>query len=73
MSKVWCPGCDQGWVVPVEVRKTKERLFVCEECESTWLSEDGISREPAENFVNHMRAEGLHGLWTELEELTVDS
>ena len=42
MKKHWCPICDQGWVFPVKILKSGLFIFVCEESEETWLSEEDI-------------------------------
>lgn len=43
LRKHWCPNCNQGWVVPVRIRKTGTIIFVCDESEETWLSEEDIA------------------------------
>lgn len=69
MSKrIWCPGCSQGWVVPVKVPALNRDIFVCEECDTTWFSRAGIGTEKPVNFVTFMRENGLKGLWTEVVE-----
>jgi hypothetical protein len=42
MRKHWCPNCNQGWVVPVRIRSTGKIIFVCDESEETWLTEEDI-------------------------------
>lgn len=72
MKKIWCPGCDQGWVVPVRIKATGQLLYICEECETTWFSEDGVGRDTPANFTNYMESIGLKGLWSELDELPTE-
>ena len=69
-TKVACPGCGQGWVVPVRVRATGALIFVCEECETTWLQERAIGKDKPTNFMDYMQSEGLNGLWTEVERMS---
>lgn len=69
-KKVVCPGCGQGWAVPVRVKSTGICLFVCDECESTWFREEDIGRARATHFMDYMESEGLKGLWSEIERLT---
>ena len=61
-----CPGCNEGWVLTFEIPERRSLIFVCEECETTWLSKEGIGIEHPTNFVNYMRSLGLRGEWTEL-------
>lgn len=68
-DRVCCPGCGQGWVVHVRVPRLNRELFVCEECESTWLTRENIGVNQALDFVEFMRSNGLKGLWTELERV----
>jgi len=68
-KKVACPGCGQGWVVPVRVKSTGVHLFVCEECETTWFREEEIGSARPTNFMDYMESQGMKGLWTELERL----
>jgi transcription elongation factor Elf1 len=65
-----CPGCGQGCVVPVRVKSTGVRLFVCEECESTWFREEDIESARPMNFMDYMESQGGTGLWSELERLS---
>lgn len=46
LKKHWCPNCDQGWVVPVRIKSTGQIVYVCEESEETWLSEEDIMPSP---------------------------
>ena len=68
-EKTVCPGCGQGWVVPVRVKSTGVCLLVCEECETTWFREEDIGSARPMNFIDYMESQGLNGLWTELERL----
>lgn len=68
-DKICCPGCGQGWVVHVRIPQLNKELFVCEECETTWLRREDIGVLQPFNFVNMMRENGLKGLWTEVERV----
>lgn len=67
--RVVCPGCGQGWVVPVRVRSSGVHLAVCEECETTWFLGEDIGSARPMNFLDYMESNGLKGLWTEVERL----
>lgn len=71
-KRITCPGCGQGWVVPLKVIANSEVLFVCEECETTWLRQDDIENETVAptNFRSYMRSHGLEGVWSEVERLS---
>jgi hypothetical protein len=73
MRKIWCPGCDQGWVVCVRIIGTNTTLLVCEECETTWTSQEGVGRDKPSNFVDYMRSRGFRGVWSEVEGCTDES
>ena len=68
-EKTACPACGQGWVRHVRVSSLKCEVFVCEECETTWLHRIDIGKHNPLNFVGFMRSRGLKGLWTEVEEM----
>jgi len=69
-KKIACPGCGQGWVRHVRVRVLKRDLYVCEECETTWLSEQGIGVSTPTNFMSFMEEHGLKDTWNEVEQLS---
>jgi len=66
-TKTWCPRCNQGWIVSAKIKKTKEQLFVCEECDATWLSLNNIGKEKWLDFGSFMESKQLPALWTELD------
>lgn len=65
----WCPACGQGWVVRVRLRKNGVEFLVCDECDSTWLSNDEVGTSNVLNLAVRVRQYGLTGLWTEFEQL----
>lgn len=67
--KKCCPGCGQGWVIHAYVPSLNREVFICEECETTWMKYDDIGVQPPLNFVNFMREHGLKGLWTEIVQV----
>lgn len=72
MKRHVCPGCGQVWVLPVRIKRSGTLLFLCNECDSAWLSEASIGRDGAVNFVAHMESVGMRGSWSEVELLHVD-
>lgn len=63
---MWCPRCEQGEVVAANINKTKDTVFVCEECEATWLNKVDIGREQFVDFGTYMKSIGLEPLWSEI-------
>ena len=66
-----CPFCSQGQVEPMIVRATRERIQICEECDSVWPKGAEVGTSGATNLGSYMESRGLRPLWTELvmEEL----
>ena len=64
--KLWCPVCDQGWVVEATIRRDGDRIWVCEECEVLWIGPT-VSRYPDDTFSSLMEERGYKPLWDELE------
>lgn len=61
-----CPRCEQGEVVVANIIKTKDTVYVCEECEATWFSEEDIGKEEFVDFGTYMESIGLEPLWKEI-------
>lgn len=61
-----CPECEQGEVTKVQVRATHEILYVCQECESLWLTAEVMATEPFNCFTSYMEELGLPPLWSSL-------
>lgn len=61
-----CPRCEQGDVVKAELKKSRQEIFVCTECEATWFSINDIGVLPFIDFGTHMESRGLSPLWNEL-------
>lgn len=62
-----CLRCRQGDVVKAEVKKTRQEIFVCTECEATWFSINDIGILPFIDFGTYMESSGLSPLWNELK------
>lgn len=62
-----CPRCEQDNLLEVRVRKTGTRLYVCPECEATWLWEKSIAQGAFLDFGTYMEGLGLPPLWDELD------
>ncbi|NMY71340.1 hypothetical protein [Pseudomonas sp. WS 5414] len=65
-EKMLCPECEQGEVTKVQVRATQEILYVCQECESLWLTAEVMATEPFNCFTSYMEELGLPPRWSSL-------
>lgn len=66
---MWCPRCDQGFIVRAKVVKTGALLFGCQECEATWFNQEDIGRHGFLDFGTYMMQQGLSPLWDEISVL----
>ncbi|NBI30726.1 3'-5' exonuclease [Chengkuizengella marina] len=49
-GKVVCPRCNgNGLIYKAFIEKLKINLFICDECEATWLNESNINNK---NFID---------------------
>jgi ribosomal protein L37AE/L43A len=69
MQQIICPGCNQGRVFHVRIKASDKRIFVCEECETTWMSREEIGVKQPVNFAQFLRANELKGEWAEVEDV----
>jgi phosphoglycolate phosphatase-like HAD superfamily hydrolase len=71
-----CPRCDgQGEVRQWRIRSSGQRVFVCEECDATWLSMDEIGRQPWLDFFTLLEEQGIpttHDAYIKLPEIPFD-
>jgi len=61
-----CPRCEQGDVAKVQIKKTGQDMYVCQECEAAWLSTADIGLKQFVDFGTYMEELGLLPLWDEL-------
>ncbi|CAM5472275.1 hypothetical protein GCM10010230_33300 [Streptomyces narbonensis] len=66
---IWCPRCEQGWVVKCRVVGTEETFGICEECDTVWAAEEPSSRPPFTILDEYMEKFGKAPLWSNLERL----
>jgi len=64
---MWCPRCDQGYVVQAIIVANNTSLFVCQECEASWFSHADIGNKVSIDFGTYMEGLGLKPLWIELK------
>lgn len=62
-----CPRCDgQGHVLKARIVRTGDNIFVCDECDAAWSSEDEIATKSFVDFGTMMEGMGLPPYWEEL-------
>lgn len=65
-----CPRCDgQGAVLKAQVIKMNKLIFICDECDATWLAFESIGSEPWVDFGDQMERWGLPPTWDQLKIL----
>ena len=63
-----CPRCDQqGDVILVVIRKTGERVLLCDECDALWTEDMEVSKSNFQDFATYVNKYGLNGSWADLE------
>lgn len=67
MEAIVCQGCDEGVIVPAIVKVNGTRVFVCQECETTWFDASRINEDgPAASLPTYLESLGRPPLWSEL-------
>ena len=69
MENLWCPVCDQGWVVPATIKHDGTPIWICQEYEVLWLGATPLDRESDDTFSTYMESRGFRPLWTEIQVL----
>lgn len=59
-----CPRCDgQGTVQAYTPKDTKLVIYVCDECDATWLTLDSIGTEGRLDLETYLRSIGIRDGW----------
>lgn len=65
-----CPRCDfQGEIRKVKIRKTKEHVQLCDECDALWKELDEVTKSNFIDFSTYVAQFGLRGTWDEIDEV----
>lgn len=64
---MWCPRCDQGFVIKARIKANNEIIFLCEECDATWFKKDDVKAKGYLDYGTYMESIGLTELWEEIE------
>lgn len=63
-----CPRCDgQGEVHFVVIKKTNEKVYLCDECDALWGETEEINKANFTDFGTYVEQFGLQGTWNEIE------
>ncbi len=62
-----CPRCEQGDIVKVRIIARDTYLFVCQECEASWLLYEEVGVNAFVDYGTYMQSLGLKPLWSELQ------
>lgn len=67
-----CPIClpeSNGLIRKVKIKKLNKEIFICNECEAIWESEEDIYNNRYIWFSVYMSNNGLEHLWSEFEDI----
>lgn len=56
---MFCPRCMQGTVVRAIIIKIEKEIFVCQECEATWVAESDVEAMKFTDYGTFMESIGL--------------
>lgn len=62
-----CPRCEQDYVVEARIKANGRLIYICPECDATWLSNTEIGSGKFQDYGTYMESIGLSQLWDELE------
>ena len=66
---VYCPFCaHQGVIYKAKVSKLDIQIFICDECDTIWYSEN-ISEDNCINYKIFLKEHNLGDLWSNLVEV----
>ena len=67
MSRLACPVCGQGWVIPAKLKSDGTPVWVCEECEVLWLGAEEPAGPPDDTLSTFLEGRGVRPLWSEID------
>jgi Zn-finger nucleic acid-binding protein len=62
-----CPRCEQDEIVKAKIKKIDQLIYICPECDATWLSNERIGIESFLDYGTYMKQIGQPQIWDELE------
>ncbi|RZU37617.1 hypothetical protein EV284_2794 [Streptomyces sp. BK022] len=66
---IWCPRCDQGWIIPARVLGRSDTFLLCRECDTVWVDCEPHAGPPFLILEEYLARFGLDGLWSNIELL----
>lgn len=68
-----CPRCDeQGEVQQFVIKKTGERVNLCDECDALWVEGERVTVGNFVDFSTCVARFGLAGTWDEVEAVSAE-
>lgn len=67
-----CPRCEQGEIKKAIIKKTKVQIYICDECDAIWFSQDKLGDSDFLDFGKYLQSLELPPLWKELSVLSED-
>jgi transcription elongation factor Elf1 len=68
-KKIWCPRCDQGWVVQVYIKGLEQHGYLCDECEALWFDVENITQFNFVDYSTFMEAKGFGRPYEQLKSV----
>lgn len=64
---MYCPYCNQGKIYKAIIKSTNEIIFICDECDTVWTSNEKISDTTGIIFSLYANVCNFEPIWSELE------
>lgn len=64
-----CLDGANGMVYKAKIKKLDKKIYICDECEAVWDSEENIVNNQFEEFETYMDKKGLKPLWSEFTDI----
>ena len=58
-TTIACPDCAQDWLRRWVLSATAEEIYLCPECDATWLTEDEVAEANVTRFRTFLDVRGL--------------
>jgi len=62
-----CPRCGQGSLCVATIKRTRQTIVVCDECEALWTEGKEPTADGFQDLVTFLRSNGIDDGWDALE------